>query len=277
MHETELTTATLVLVGHGAAGQAESVATVRQHAAELRRRGLFLEVVEAFWKTEPKLSGVWSRVTTARVFVVPMFMSAGFCTEEAIPAALGLTVRSGPADAQELGGRLVHYCQPVGTHDRVLDVVLKRAAEVVAKHPFPSAPKPADTALFLAGHGTRRNGNSRKSLERLAELVRGKNLYAGAQAVFLEEAPSIGEVFALAAARNVVVVPSFMSDGRHVRVDIPILLGEPEESVTAGWRKGLPTWRNPTERHGRRVWYSDPVGPDPSLVEVILERVREAC
>jgi len=35
-------------------------------------------------------------------------------------------------------------------------------------------------------------------------------------------------------------------------------------------------WRNPTERQGRLVWYTPALGTEPSLVEVILERVREA-
>ena len=276
LHESELRTAALVLVGHGAADHAESLATVCQHAAELQRRGIFREVVIAFWKAEPKLAGVWARVTAARVFVVPMFMSAGYCTEEAIPAALGLTGRGGRADALAVDGRLIHYCHPVGTHDLVVELVLKRAAEVVGRHPFPSAPRPADTALFIVGHGTRRHGNSRKSVERLAELIGGRKLYAEVHAVFMEEAPGVGEVYELAATRNVVVVPCFMSDGGHVKVDIPVLLGETEMDVRARLQEGLPTWRNPTERHGRRVWYSGSVGPEPSLVEIILERVREA-
>ena len=277
LNETEIKAAALVLVGHGATDHAEAAATMRQHAAELRRRGVFREVVEAFWKVEPKLDGVWSRVTAARVFVVPMFVSEGYFTEEAIPAALGLAGPGGRTSAQELGGRSVYYCQPVGTHDQMTDVILARAADVVRRHPFPCAPKPEATALFIAGHGTERNDNSRKSVERQVALIRQRNLYAEVHAVFMEEAPRIGEVYALAAARKVVVVPFFMSNGRHVVKDIPVLLGEAEGVVQARLQQGLPTWRNPTERRGRRVWYSGSVGPEPSLAEVILERVREAA
>ena len=279
MIETELQASALVLVGHGATDHADSAATVRQHAAELRRRGVFREVVEAFWKVEPKLDGVWSRVTAARVFVVPLFVSEGYFTGEAIPVALGLRQAGaeGFGRAQELGGRWVHYCQPVGTHERMTEVILARAAEVVKRHPFPCAPKPEATALFIAGHGTERNSNSRTSVERQVELIRRRNLYAEVHAVFMEEAPRIGEVYTLATARNAVVVPFFMSDGLHVLEDIPVLLGEAKTVVKARLQQGRPTWRNPTERRGRRVWYSGSVGPEPSLAEVILERVREAA
>ena len=40
---------------------------------------------------------------------------------------------------------------------------------------------------------------------------------------------------------------------------------------------GGPTWRNPTEQNGKRVWYTPAVGTEPLLAEVILERVREAA
>ena len=40
--------------------------------------------------------------------------------------------------------------------------------------------------------------------------------------------------------------------------------------------KGQPTWVNPTERQGKRIWYSTSIGTEPFLAEVILERVGEA-
>jgi hypothetical protein len=40
---------------------------------------------------------------------------------------------------------------------------------------------------------------------------------------------------------------------------------------------GQPTWRNPTERGGKLIWYSASVGTEPLLAGVILERVREAA
>jgi sirohydrochlorin cobaltochelatase len=40
---------------------------------------------------------------------------------------------------------------------------------------------------------------------------------------------------------------------------------------------GRPTWRNPTERDGKRLWYTAGVGTEPLIAEVILERVRESA
>ena len=36
-----------------------------------------------------------------------------------------------------------------------------------------------------------------------------------------------------------------------------------------------PTWRNPTERKGKLIWYSQAIGNEPHLPDVVLERVRE--
>lgn len=91
----------------------------------------------------------------------------------------------------------------------------------------------------------------------------------------MEEAPRIGECYALAQTRNLVVVPFFISDGLHVQEDIPVLLGEPKRVVEQRLAAGQSTWRNPTERHGKRVWYAKAVGTEPHIAEVILERVRE--
>jgi sirohydrochlorin cobaltochelatase len=68
-----------------------------------------------------------------------------------------------------------------------------------------------------------------------------------------------------------------MSDGLHSYEDIPVLLGEPERMVRQRLLNSRPTWRNPTERKGKLVWYGRSVGDAPEITEVILERVRQAA
>jgi sirohydrochlorin cobaltochelatase len=91
----------------------------------------------------------------------------------------------------------------------------------------------------------------------------------------MEEVPRIADCPALARTKYCVVVPFFISDGLHVVEDIPVLLGEPERLVKARLAAGQPTWRNPSEKHGKLFWYSSSVGTEPGLAEVILERVQE--
>jgi sirohydrochlorin cobaltochelatase len=278
MSPASFTDAALVLVGHGSTLNAESTLPTYQHADELRRRGLFAEVHEAFWKNEPAICGVLRGVFAPRVFVVPLFISEGYFTEQVIPRELGLAEAGRPdfARVQARGPQTLHYCGPVGTHDAMTDVLLARAREVVARHPFPHAPRPADTALFIAGHGTGNNENSRKAIERQVGLIRARGEYAEVHPAFMEEEPRIGTVWDTAAAKNLVMVPFFISDGLHSHEDIPVMLGDPEAAVKERYRAGQPTWRNPTERRGKLLWYAPSIGTEPRLADVILARVREA-
>ncbi len=267
-----------MLVGHGSTLNADSAAPTHQHADELRRRGVFAQVVECFWKEEPSVCGVLRGVFAPRVFIVPLFISEGYFTEQVIPRELGFSLND-ELDfprVQLRGGQTLHYCGPVGTHPSMTNVLLARARGVVAQHPFPVAPRPADTALFIAGHGTGNNENSRKAIERQVELIRARGEYAEVHPVFMEEEPRIGDCWQMAQARNLVMVPFFISDGLHSYEDIPVMLGEPTTVVQTRFRSGQPTWRNPTEKHGKRLWYAPSIGSEPLLAEVILERVREA-
>jgi sirohydrochlorin cobaltochelatase len=265
---------TLILIGHGSTLNADSSAPTHQHADELKRRKIFGQVLTAFWKEEPAIAAVLRAAYKARVFCVPLFISEGYFTEEVIPRELGFA----PGErVRKQGAQTIYYCGPIGTHDSMTEVLLSRAKEVVAKHPFPRAPKPSETALFIAGHGTGNNENSRKAIERQVELIRGKNEYAEVHAAFMEEEPRIGEVYSMAKASNIVMVPFFISDGLHSFEDIPMMLGEPERLVRSRLAAGKPTWRNPTERKEKLVWYSASIGNEPHIPDVILERVNEAA
>ena len=274
MLKTDLSDAALVLVGHGSTLNAESAAPTYQHADELRRRKIFVQVVECFWKIEPSICGVIRGVFAPRVFIVPLFISDGYFTEEVIPRELGLCAKEFPR-IQQRGAQTLHYCGPVGTHDSMTEVLLARAREVVEKHPFPRAPRPEETTLFIAGHGTGNNENSRKAIERQVELIRAGNIYAAVHPIFMEEDPRIADCYTIAQTRNIVMVPFFISDGLHSFEDIPVMLGEPARIVQERYKSGQPTWRNPTEKHGKHVWYSASIGNEPHIADVILERVHE--
>ena len=270
--------AALVLLGHGTALNPNSAAPVYQHAAELRRRRMFAEVREAFWKQDPRVTQVLSQLTASRVFIVPLFISEGYFSEEVIPRELGFRGQGQDSWSRALrrSRQTLYYCKPVGTHDRMTDVLLSRAREIVDKFPGPGPPTPGEMTLFIAGHGTEQNENSRTAIERQVSLIRERHLYAAVHAVYLEEEPRIAECYKLAKTRNMIVVPFFISDGLHTQEDIPVLLGEPENIVREQLKRGQPTWRNPTERLGKLVWYTPSVGTAPQVADVILERVHQA-
>jgi sirohydrochlorin cobaltochelatase len=263
----------LVVLGHGTEQNANSAAPVFQHAAELRRRKIFAGVREAFWKQEPQIKKVLSEISAPRVFIAPLFISEGYFSGDVIPRELGF----GPNAHLRTPNSEFFYCRPVGTHDSMTRVLLARAREIVAQFPFPRAPKPQDITLFIAGHGTEENENSRQAIERQVELIRAMNLYAGVHAIYLEESPCIADCYTLAQTKNLVVVPFFISDGLHTQEDIPVMLGEAQRTVRQRLAGGQPPWRNPTGKNSRLVWYAPAIGSEPHIADVILERVKEAA
>lgn len=273
MNGDNFSDAVLVVLGHGTTQNADSAAPVHQHAAELRRRKIFAAVREAFWKQDPQINSVLAEIRAPRVFIVPLFISEGYFGGEVIPRELGFVKHS----TLNIQHSTIHYCPPVGSHDSMTQVLLARAEEIVKSFPFPRAPKPGDITLFIAGHGTEKNENSRKVIERQVELLRAMNLYAGVRAIFLEESPRIADCYQLAMTKNLVVVPFFISDGLHTQEDIPVMLGEARQTVRQRLAGGQPIWRNPTEKNGRLVWYSPAIGSEPRMADVILKRVREAA
>ena len=273
MNPEHFSDAVLVVLGHGTTLNDNSAAPVVQHAAELRRRNLFGEVREGFWKQEPQIKQVLASIHAPRVFIAPLFISEGYFGGEVIPRDLGFEGNPRLKNPDTT----LYYCKPVGTHESMTRVLIARAADIVKRFPFPRAPKPQDITLFIAGHGTDRSDHSRKAIERQVELSRAQGIYADVRAVFMDEDPRITGCQATANTRHVVVVPFFISDGLHVVEDIPVLLGEPERFVKERHAAGQPTWRNPTEKHGKLTWYSQAVGSEPLMADVILERVREAA
>lgn len=271
--------ATLILLGHGSTKNEGSDKPVFQHAAELRRRGLFKEVREAFWKQTPHVRDVLASLSNSRVFIVPIFISEGYFSDQVIPQALGF----GEADSatgcrvRQEPGRTLYYTRPVGSHPSMLCVLLARASEVLRQYPFPRLPHDSEVSLFIAGHGTGRNENSRKAIEQQAAKIASLNQYANVQVVFMEEAPFIRDCYSLAPTRHIVVVPFFISEGLHTQEDIPVMLGEPEDRVQRRLREGRPAWRNPTEKHNKLVWYAPSIGTEPHLADVILDSVTEAA
>ena len=267
--------AVLVVLGHGTELNENSAAPVMQHVDELRRRKVFHEVREAFWKQEPQIKKVLTEISAPRIFIAPLFISEGYFAADKIPKELGFNF---PENLMlKTQNAELFYCKPVGTHDSMTKVILSRADEVVRKFPFPRLPKNSDITLFIAGHGTEKNENSRKPVEQQVELIRAQKIYAGVHAIFLEESPRIAECYLLAQTKNIVIVPFFISDGLHTQEDIPVLLGEAKSIVEKRLSANQPSWRNPTEKNGKLVWYSPAVGSDPGIADVILESAREAA
>src|SRR5205085_2156697 len=96
------------------------------------------------------------------------FISQGYFTETIIPRELEL---SGP-ETRRPNGQVWKYCNPVGNHPRMTELLRQRAEEIA-----PGIPG-AETSLLIVGHGTDLNENSAVAAKLQAEQIRALNRYA---------------------------------------------------------------------------------------------------
>ena len=267
----------LLIVAHGSTVNSDSSAPTLAHAADIRRRKIFADVECAFWKEEPSLRDamfLFDPGFIREVYVVPNFISEGYFTQAVVPRELEL---NGPITKRS-NGQLWKYCQPVGNHPLMTELLLKRARDIA-----PDA-APAETTLLIVAHGTDLNENSAVAAKREAEKIRALGKYATVLNVYMEEPPLVSDWQKLTKTSNVVVVPFFISDGLHSYEDIPVLLG----IVAAGVDRGRPgsappaTARGEIFRHnpyridGRSLFYAPSIGTDPGLADIILEQASNA-
>ena len=126
---TSKSKAALLIVAHGSTVNPDSSAPTLAHAAEIRRRKILADVECAFWKEEPSLRDalfVFDRESIREVYVVPNFISEGYFTQTVVPRELELNGRI----TTRSNGQLWRYCEPVGNHPLMTELLLKRARDV---------------------------------------------------------------------------------------------------------------------------------------------------
>ena len=270
-HESD---AALLIVAHGSTVNPDSSAPTLAHAAEIRRRKIFADVECAFWKEEPSLRDaifLFDPESIRHVYVVPNFISEGYFTQTVVPRELEL---NGPITKRS-NGQIWKYCEPVGNHPLMTELLLKRARDVAP------AVDPAETSLLIVAHGTDLNENSAVAAKREAERIRALGKYVTVLNVYMEEPPLVSDWRKLTKTRHVVVVPFFISDGLHSYEDIPVLLGI---AVGAGVDRGRPGSsppatacgeifrRNPYNIEGRCLFYAPSIGTEVGFADIILEQ-----
>jgi sirohydrochlorin cobaltochelatase len=251
----------LILVGHGSTVNPDSSAPTLDHAEELIRRKVFGEVHCAFWKEEPSLRQVLHMLDKDDVYIVPNFISEGYFTRTVIPRELNL---DGPLTS--LNGRTLKYCDPVGNHDRMTELLSKRASEVSQGVPL------KQSSLLIVGHGTNLNDNSAFAAKREVEKLRELDMFGEVFNVYMEEPPLVSEWADFTNFPNVIVVPFFIADGLHSYQDIPVLLGIEEDTGLAASQRDV-FRKNPYRLRDRTLFYASAIGTEPSFVDVIIDQV----
>ena len=257
----------LLIVAHGSTVNPDSSAPTLAHVEAIRRRGIFAEVQCAFWKEEPSLRDarfLFDPESIHKVFVVPNFISEGYFTQTVIPRELELNGRT----TKRSNGQTWTYCEPVGNHPAMTELLLKRSRDV--------APNvaPSDTTLLIVAHGTDLNENSAVAAKREAEKIRALGKFADVLNVYMEESPVISDWLKLTRTGNIVVVPFFISDGLHSYEDIPRLMGiaDGRSGISSETARGEIFRNNPYRIRGRSLFYAPSLGTDPGFAEIIIDQ-----
>jgi sirohydrochlorin cobaltochelatase len=274
------TDSALLIVAHGSTVNPDSSAPTLAHATEIRRRNVFADVECAFWKEEPSLRDalfLFDPETIREICVVPNFISEGYFTQTVVPRELELNGRV----TKRSTGQIWKYCEPVGNHPMMTDLLLHRA------HHIAPDVDPAETSLLIVAHGTDLNENSAVAAKREAEKIRGLGKFAEVLNVYMEESPLVSDWRKLTETPNVVVVPFFISDGLHSYEDIPLLLGvanarsarlrkaTARQATASRGARGEIFQRNPYKIDGRSLFYAPSIGTDPGFADIIIEQARK--
>ncbi|MDI9645422.1 MAG: sirohydrochlorin nickelochelatase [Archaeoglobales archaeon] len=127
-----------------------------------------------------------------------------------------------------------------------------------------------EVAALLIGHGSKLE-EQRKMVEQIALSIKSKNIFADVFYAFMNvNRPSVQESMSEIVKKGykkIVAIPIFLSDGIHTTEDIPKVLGLPK-----GVKKGF------VDVDGKKVevFYARTIGFDERIVEILIERGKEA-
>ncbi|MFE9124665.1 sirohydrochlorin chelatase [Streptomyces sp. NPDC007148] len=246
----------LLIAGHGTRDEAGAEA-FRAFVRELQRRRPELPVAGGFIElSAPPLgeavSGLVERGVRRFAAVPLMLVSAGHAKGD-IPAALAREKERHP-------GISYAYGRPLGPHPALLDVLERRLDEALGG----TARRPADRSdvtVLLVGRGST-DPDANAEVHKAARLLWEGRGYAGVETAFVSlaapDVPSGLDRCAKLGARRIVVLPYFLFTG---------VLPDRVRRQAEGWAEAHPE----TE-----VRTADVVGPEPELLDLVLERYEEA-
>ncbi|MFD0420134.1 sirohydrochlorin chelatase [Streptomyces sp. NPDC127108] len=246
----------LLIAGHGTRDDA-GAAAFRDFVDELARRNPELPVAGGFIELSPPPLG--EAVTelvergAKRFAAVPlMLVSAGHAKGD-IPAALTREKDRHP-------GISYSYGRPLGPHPLILRVLERRLDEALGDTARTPEDR-ADVTVLLVGRGST-DPDANSEVFKAARLLWEGRGYAGVETAFVSlaapDVPSGLDRCVALGARRVVVLPYFLFTG---------VLPDRVRQQTDGWAAAHPDVE---------VRSADVIGPEEELVELVMERYREA-
>ncbi|MFJ8153352.1 sirohydrochlorin chelatase [Streptomyces sp. NPDC094468] len=248
----------LLIAGHGTRDEAGAEA-FRAFVRELGRRNPELPVAGGFIELSPPplgeaVSDLVERGVRRFAAVPLMLVSAGHAKGD-IPAALAREKERHP-------GISYTYGRPLGPHPALLAVLERRLDEVLGAGGGRAPLDRADVTVLLVGRGST-DPDANAEVHRAARLLWEGRGYAGVETAFVSlaapDVPSGLDRCLRLGARRIVVLPYFLFTG---------ILPERVRQQTEGWAAAHPE---------AEVRTADVIGPEPELIDLVMERYREAA
>jgi len=133
----------LLVVGHGTNLNEKSAEAARRQVAQIRRKGLYAEVAEAYMEEAPLVAD-WRKKTFQHfVVVVPFFIADGLHSYQDIPVLLGIESKATAAVSRQevfrrnpyhLDGRELYYAKAIGSEPSMADIILDTVDRFAQKH-----------------------------------------------------------------------------------------------------------------------------------------------
>lgn len=124
-----------------------------------------------------------------------------------------------------------------------------------------------DMAVVLIGHGSKLS-YGKEVMEEFGRRIEMRGIFKEVRVAFMQlNSPSIEETLrelAKEGMKNIVAQPVFLADGAHTTEDIPEKLKEAFEGAWAEIGKDV------------KLIYAKPIGVDERIVDILLDRVKEA-
>jgi sirohydrochlorin cobaltochelatase len=231
----------LLIGAHGFVRDRDHPHPAREHAWRLRGTGAFDEIVAGFAHGEPTIESQVKSMECGRLIVVPLFVSDGYFVNTVVPDRV---------ESARRAGLTVEYTEPVGTHERVTEVIMRRGLGALSQ-------REETAGIALVGHGSEQGSQNKETVHRHADRIRTSGPFTEVRSYFIEEEPTATRIPREFSTDTVVVVPVFVADGTHVREDIP-------EQIGVSCRHGTVD--------GTDITCVGPVGTDPLVAGIVHER-----
>ncbi|MFD7711144.1 sirohydrochlorin chelatase [Streptomyces sp. NPDC059786] len=247
----------LLIAGHGTRDEAGAEA-FRAFVRELDRRNPELPVAGGFIELSPPplTEAVGDLVARGvrRFAAVPlMLVSAGHAKGD-IPAALA-------REKERHAGISYTYGRPLGPHPSLLAVLERRLDDALAGGAEGAPVDRSEVTVLLVGRGST-DPDANAEVHKAARLLWEGRGYAGVETAFVSlaapDVPSGLDRCARLGARRVVVLPYFLFTG---------ILPDRVRQQTEEWAAAHPELD---------VRSADVIGPEPELLDLVMERYREA-